>query len=75
MACGGRFAYIDILANKKTGKTRNQIKPATVFGLADIPAFSIQLFIKGELVGGCDIITEMYQSGELQGMVKDAVET
>ena len=25
-----------------------------------------QLFIDGELVGGCDIVTEMYQSGELQ---------
>ena len=25
-----------------------------------------QLFIGGELVGGCDIVTEMYQSGELQ---------
>ena len=25
-----------------------------------------QLFIEGELVGGCDIVTEMYQSGELQ---------
>ena len=24
-----------------------------------------QLFVKGELVGGCDIVTEMYQSGEL----------
>ena len=25
-----------------------------------------QLYVKGELVGGCDIITEMYQSGELE---------
>ena len=25
-----------------------------------------QLFIDGELIGGCDIVTEMYQSGELQ---------
>ena len=25
-----------------------------------------QLFVNGELVGGCDIVTEMYQSGELQ---------
>ncbi len=25
-----------------------------------------QLFIDGELVGGCDIVSEMYQSGELQ---------
>ena len=25
-----------------------------------------QLYVKGELVGGCDIVTEMYQEGELQ---------
>jgi len=25
-----------------------------------------QLFVKGEFVGGCDIVTEMFQSGELQ---------
>lgn len=25
-----------------------------------------QLYVKGELVGGCDIVTEMYQSGELE---------
>ena len=28
-----------------------------------------QLFVDGELVGGCDIVTEMYQSGELQGVL------
>ncbi len=30
-----------------------------------------QLYIKKQLVGGSDIMTEMYQSGELQGLVKD----
>jgi monothiol glutaredoxin len=30
-----------------------------------------QLYIKGEFVGGCDIVTEMYQSGELQAMLKE----
>lgn len=28
-----------------------------------------QLYIKGEFVGGCDIVTEMYQAGELQAML------
>jgi monothiol glutaredoxin len=28
-----------------------------------------QLYVKGEFVGGCDIITEMYQSGELKEML------
>ncbi len=30
-----------------------------------------QLYVKGEFVGGCDIITEMYQSGELETLLKD----
>ena len=28
-----------------------------------------QLYINGEFVGGCDIVTEMYQSGELEGLL------
>jgi len=30
-----------------------------------------QLYVKGEFVGGCDIITEMYQSGELETMLTE----
>ncbi len=30
-----------------------------------------QLYVKGEFVGGCDIIREMYESGELQKLLKD----
>lgn len=30
-----------------------------------------QLYVKGEFVGGCDIITEMYQSGELTTMLAE----
>jgi monothiol glutaredoxin len=30
-----------------------------------------QLYVKGEFVGGCDIIREMFQSGELQFLLKD----
>ncbi|WP_297442706.1 Grx4 family monothiol glutaredoxin [Acidocella sp.] len=30
-----------------------------------------QLYVKGEFVGGCDIITEMYQTGELQTLLTD----
>src|SRR4051812_28794361 len=30
-----------------------------------------QLYVKGELVGGCDIISEMFQAGELQQVLKD----
>ena len=30
-----------------------------------------QLYVKGEFVGGCDIILEMFQSGELQSLLKE----
>ena len=30
-----------------------------------------QLYVKGEFVGGCDIIREMFQAGELQQTLKD----
>ena len=65
MACGQRFAYIDILANPDIRANLPQV--------SDWPTFP-QLFVEGELVGGCDIIMEMYQSGELQPMIKDAAE-
>src|SRR3954465_7765980 len=31
-----------------------------------------QLYVNGEFVGGCDIVTEMYQSGELETLFKDS---
>ena len=64
MACGERFAYVDILANPEVR--------ANLPSYSNWPTFP-QLFVAGELVGGCDIITEMYQSGELQPLVKEAV--
>ncbi|ODR98833.1 glutaredoxin [Methyloceanibacter methanicus] len=30
-----------------------------------------QLYVKGEFVGGCDIVREMFQAGELQDMLKE----
>ncbi|MBT3764230.1 MAG: Grx4 family monothiol glutaredoxin [Rhodospirillales bacterium] len=30
-----------------------------------------QLYVKGEFVGGCDIVREMYENGELQDMLKE----
>jgi monothiol glutaredoxin len=30
-----------------------------------------QLYVKGEFIGGCDIVREMYQSGELEQLLKD----
>ena len=31
-----------------------------------------QLYVKGEFVGGCDIVTEMFQDGELEKLLKDS---
>lgn len=30
-----------------------------------------QLYVKGELIGGCDIVREMYEAGELQQLLRD----
>jgi monothiol glutaredoxin len=64
MACGKRFAYVDILANPEIR--------ATLPKIANWPTFP-QLYVKGELVGGCDIVTEMHAKGELQALI-DTVE-
>lgn len=40
-------------------------------GYSNFPTFP-QVFIKGELIGGSDIVEELFQSGELQKMVADA---
>ena len=62
MACGERFAYVDILTNPDIR--------ANLPKYANWPTFP-QLWVDGELVGGCDIITEMFESGELQTLIKD----
>jgi len=63
MACGERFAFFNVPA---TPEIR-----ANLPKYADWPTFP-QLWVNGELVGGCDIINEMFQSGELQTLIKDA---
>lgn len=62
VACGQRFAYVDILSNPEIR--------ATLPGYAQWPTFP-QLWVEGELVGGCDIITEMFEAGELQTLLED----
>jgi monothiol glutaredoxin len=54
---GQPFAAVDILPDPRI---RQEL--SAVSNWPTIP----QLFVGGELVGGCDIVTEMYQSGELQ---------
>ena len=61
-ACGVEFAFVDILAEPDIRATLPQF--------ANWPTFP-QLYIKGELVGGSDIMLEMYENGELQTMLKE----
>ncbi len=63
MACGERFAYVDILANPEIR--------ANLPAYGNWPTFP-QLWINGELIGGSDIIAEMYEKGELLSLVKEA---
>lgn len=62
-ACGVNFSYVNILANPDIRQALPQV--------ADWPTFP-QLFVKGELIGGSDIILDLYQKGELETMLKDA---
>jgi len=64
MDCGERFAFVDILSNPEIR--------ANLPKYGNWPTFP-QLWVKGELIGGCDIVTEMYQKGELQPLIKAAV--
>jgi monothiol glutaredoxin len=51
------FAAVNILPDPQIRQELSALS-----GWPTIP----QLFVDGELVGGCDIVTEMYESGELQ---------
>lgn len=65
MACGEKFAYVDILQNPEIR--------ANLPKYANWPTFP-QLWVGGELIGGSDIIAEMHDKGELQATIKAAVE-
>ena len=62
---GEPFAYVNILENPDIRATLARI----VNGLS-FP----QVSIKGELIGGCDIVLEMTQKGELAPLVKEAAQ-
>ena len=60
MACGERFAYVDVLSNPEIR--------ANLPTYANWPTFP-QLWVDGELVGGCDIVCDMESSGELKALI------
>jgi monothiol glutaredoxin len=55
-ALGASYAAVDVLPDPRIRQELSAIS-----NWPTIP----QLFVKGELVGGCDIVSEMYESGEL----------
>jgi len=62
-ACGAEFFHVNVLENPDIRQNLPRY--------ADWPTFP-QLYINGELVGGCDIVMELYQSGELKELVASA---
>ena len=61
--CGAEFSYVEILENQDIRENLPSI--------SDWPTFP-QVFVTGELIGGCDIVTEMHESGDLQTLIKEA---
>lgn len=59
---GQPFAFVNIFEDPEI---REGLK-----SYSNWPTFP-QLYVNGELVGGCDIIVEMYHSGELQNLLSD----
>lgn len=59
---GVKFKGVNILENPEL---RQNLKE-----FSDWPTFP-QLYVKGEFVGGCDIMREMYESGELQSLFQN----
>ena len=60
-SCQARFTHVDALEDQELRQTLKVYS-----NWPTIP----QLYIQGELIGGCDIVTDMYRSGELQRLVQ-----
>jgi monothiol glutaredoxin len=63
-SCGENFAYVNVLSDPEIFENLPRF--------ANWPTFP-QVYINGELIGGCDITLELKASGELDKMVKEAV--
>ena len=62
-AAGAKFAYVNIFEDPEV---REGLK-----AYSNWPTFP-QLYVNGELIGGCDIAVELYESGELQQILSSA---
>ncbi len=61
--CGREFMHVNILAAPEVHRNLPRF--------SNWPTFP-QIFIGGELVGGCDIVMELFESGQLRRMVEEA---
>jgi monothiol glutaredoxin len=64
-ACGAQFRHVNIFEDPEL---RDALKR-----FSNWPTYP-QLYVNGELVGGCDIALEMYRNGELKALLADAGE-
>ncbi len=64
-AIGKPFAYVNIFEDPEIREGLKQYSKWPTFP---------QLYVKGELIGGCDIVMEMFESGELQKLLADVGE-
>jgi monothiol glutaredoxin len=63
-SCGVEFTHINVLAEPEI---RENLKR-----YANWPTFP-QIYLNGELIGGCDIVLELQQKGELKPMLEQAI--
>ena len=61
--CDAQFSYVDVIEN-------NDVRTALP-SVSDWPTFP-QVFIKGELIGGADIVAQMHASGDLLKAIQEA---
>lgn len=62
-ACGASFSHINVLEDPEVR--------ANLPRYSNWPTFP-QLFVNGELIGGCDIVVDLHAQGELQRIVNEA---
>lgn len=62
-ACNAKFSHVNIFEDPELREALKQY--------SNWPTYP-QLYAKGELVGGCDIVLDMYRKGELKQVLQDA---
>jgi monothiol glutaredoxin len=65
-ACGADFAHVNIFEDQEVREALKRY--------SNWPTYP-QLYVRGELIGGSDIVIEMYKSGELAELLQGAVTT